>query len=56
MRWVGGLAAIVGLALAVYAATFLISAALVLFILGATMFAGGVWVFIQRRPHAEASQ
>jgi hypothetical protein len=56
VRWVGAGVAIFGLALAAYAATFLVSAALVLFILGLAILAIGVWAFIRGGgDHAKAT-
>ncbi len=43
--------AIFGVALAAYAATFLVSAALVLFILGMAILAIGVWALISGGHH-----
>jgi hypothetical protein len=43
-------------ALAAYAATFLVSAALVLFILGMAIAAVGIWVFIRGYAGGRADQ
>jgi hypothetical protein len=47
--------AIFGVALAAYAVTFLVSAALVLLILGMAIAAAGIWFFIRGGHHAEAT-